>query len=79
MHVFTWYNFLMISEDEPLEKLTLTIPANVIRQAKHAALDKKTSVSAAVTEFLREWSKTQSPLTYPEGGKPGDTVREGKE
>jgi hypothetical protein len=47
----------MDTEDSKLEKLTLTIPGNVVRDAKFKALERNTSISAEVTKFLKEWNK----------------------
>lgn len=39
-----------------MSKITLYIPEELVRKAKYTALDRKTSVSQAVTAFLSEWT-----------------------
>lgn len=55
-------------------KITLTVPEHLIDKAKIAAIRKKTSVSSAVTEFLREFSKDDTDR--PSGTDPRDSAQD---
>lgn len=57
-------------------KINLTIDEDVIRAAKHKAIEEQTSISAEVEEFLRRW--TGEGPAMPSGmqieGKEGGSV-----
>lgn len=42
-------------------KLSLTIDPEVVKAAKHKAIEKGTSVSAEVERYLRKWIEEDSP------------------